>query len=335
MKYIEPESRYIPFEFHIEDPEDFIIKRREEIKLQLKQGMFNIETHLTPDSIEMISSQGKEFKDGGIYIGTAGNLYYCYSKIKYLEEIDDHEELKEAYESFDLAFDTNAEVWKLMSMDQRSIPSFFMGITGMMTLGYIVYDKLGNKSKSEMWLNRILAFVELPLEEAELLYGKSGLLFSLLKIKDYNPKCTEVDFPILSVTIEIIEAGLVNYTDETLMKNSILEYEFPARSGRRYIGAAHGYIGILYMILKAFEYIPIQEIPNKYHRMIKNTCEYILSLQNEEGNFPLMDEYEMADWIHWCHGAPGAIPFLIQWYEYYFEEKYLTAAIKSGELVRI
>lgn len=116
--------------------------------------------------------------------------------------------------------------------------------------------------------------------------------------------------------------------------NSILEYDFPASSGKGYVGAAHGYIGILYMILKAFEYIPLQEIPNNYHRIVKTTWEYILCLQTEEGNFPLIDGYEISDCVHWWHGAPGAIPFLIQWYEYYFEPKYLNSALKAGELVR-
>lgn len=180
--------------------------------------MYNLEIHLTPDSIDMVTSRGDQITDGGIYNGTAGNLYYYYTKIKYLESKDDAEELKEAYESFDLAFDTNAEVWKLMTMDQRSIPSFFMGISGMMTLGYLVYIKQGNKSKADLCLGRILAFVDLPIEQFELLYGKTGLLYSLLKIKEEVPNCTEVDYPILSVTLEIIEAGLRNYTDETLTK---------------------------------------------------------------------------------------------------------------------
>ena len=83
----------------------------------------------------------------------------------------------------------------------------------------LIFDiKQGNKSKADLCLGRILAFVDLPIEEFELLYGKSGLLYSLLKIKEEVPNCTEVDYPILSVTLEIIEAGLRNYTDETLTK---------------------------------------------------------------------------------------------------------------------
>ena len=91
-KYIEPEERYISnvfaiiennsntflhhyfIQLYLEDAEDFIIEKREEIENQLKQWMYNLEIHLTPDSIDMVTSRGDQITDGGIYNGTAGNL---------------------------------------------------------------------------------------------------------------------------------------------------------------------------------------------------------------------------------------------------------------------
>lgn len=219
----------------------------------------------------MISSDGDEFKDGGIYIGTAGNLYYYYKKIKYYEKLGDQEEMKEAIEAFELAFDTNLEVWKLQSMNKKSIPSFFMGMPGILTLAYLVFDEYGESTKAIQCLNRIADFTELPVEEAELLYGTAGFLYCLLLIKDYKPTLTKFDDAILHTTLNIIEHGLPVGYEKSNLKDALLHYEFPHGSGVDYLGAAHGYVGILYMILKALEFIPLQEIPNSIHRIVSNT----------------------------------------------------------------
>lgn len=116
-------------------------------------------------------------------------------------------------------------------------------------------------------------------------------------------------------------------------KDARLQYEFPHGHGAEYFGAAHGYFGILYMLLKSFEFLPLQEIPNKCFRLLKNTCDYILSKQSENGNFATHAESENYELVHFCHGAPGAIPFLLECYEFYQDSKYLRAAEKSGELV--
>jgi len=169
--------------------------------------------------------------------------------------------------------------------------------------------------------------------EAELLYGKAGYLYCLLIIKQYKPSSSVVDRAIKNVTIEIIQNGLRFDDEDNLIKDSVLEYTFPTGKGKKYIGAAHGYIGILYMILKAFEFIPIQEIPNVYHKIVKSTCLYILNMQSEDANFPLIENNFSKHLVHFCHGASGAIPFLLQCYEYYMEERFLVAAEKAGELV--
>lgn len=146
----EERARFIKFDFDIENPDEFIEKKISEINTQLEHMMFNLETHLTPHSIEMILSDGHEFKNGGIYIGTGGNLVYYYKKILYYEKIGNEAEVKEATEAFEIAFETNQEVWRHQSMDEKNIPSFFMGMPGIYTIGYIVYYKyVNNKTRAE------------------------------------------------------------------------------------------------------------------------------------------------------------------------------------------
>lgn len=146
-------KRYIEFEFKVEDNEDFIEKKISELKTQLDQAIFNLETHLTPDTFEMVTSQGEEFKDPSIYIGTGGMLVYYYRKIKYFQSIQDEEGIKEAKENFDLAFDTNIQIWQYQKMNKKNIQSFFMGKPGIMTLGYIVYNEFEDFTKAIQCLN--------------------------------------------------------------------------------------------------------------------------------------------------------------------------------------
>lgn len=63
-----------------------------------------------------------------------------------------------------------------------------------------------------------------------------------------------------------------------------------------------------------------------------------LALQDKEGNFPCDMEDALHGngvniLVHWCHGAPGAIYFLIKAYLLFREEKYLTACHRAADLV--
>ena len=292
--------------------------------------MFNIETHITPDTYEMISSNGEEFKDGGIYVGTSGSLVYYYKKIKYYQSKNIQEEVKEALEGFQIAFETNLEVWKMQSMKTKQIASFFLGMPGLLTLGYLVFSDT-NKTHADEWLGRLLDYCELPIQAGELLYGHTGLLYCLLLIKSNNPELSKIDEVIKNITIELIHYGINEELDDMLNNNeSTLYYEFYHTP---YLGAAHGFFGIIYMILKAFEFIPLQEIPNKLQKLVFNTCVWLLKFQNEEGNFPSTEFSAGAELVHFCHGAPGSIPFLLQAYEFYQDDRFLESAIKAGNVV--
>ncbi|CAI2367935.1 unnamed protein product [Moneuplotes crassus] len=280
----------------------------------------------------MITSQGDEFKDPGIYVGTGGLLLYFYKKIKYLQMM--REDLEETKESFDICFETNLELWKHQKMSKKQIPSFFMGMPGILTIGYLFYHEFGNESRAYECLSHICNYAEMPLEESEILYGHAGLLYCLLLIKDNNPECAKVDKYIFQVTLELIQHGIDNFDELGVDQDKkTLYYDFPHRQGANYLGAAHGVMGIVYLVLKAFEFIPLQDIPQACFRVIKNTCNEIAGMQTEEGNFPMARESLVSDLVHFCHGAPGAIPFLLKCHEFYEDKKFLIAALKAGELV--
>lgn len=67
-------------------------------------------------------------------------------------------------------------------------------------------------------------------------------------------------------------------------------------------------------------------------------CFLSTALQESDGNFPIALASERKRntekrLIHWCHGAPGAIYFLLKAYQAFNEEKYLDACKKAGDLI--
>lgn len=119
-------------------------------------------------------------------------------------------------------------------------------------------------------------------------------------------------------------------------QNDYLEYYFPRKKKTPYIGAAHGTIGVVYMLIKALQIAPSLQKDSDFVGIIKNTVHYISSLQTTFGSFPyksgeaLPEEREPN---HWCHGAPGAIPLLVEAYLTFKDQHFLDLALKSGKCV--
>lgn len=71
-------------------------------------------------------------------------------------------------------------------------------------------------------------------------------------------------------------------------------------------------------------------------RDIKTTVDYLLSLQDSEGNFPsALDELDrpVNELVHWCHGAPGMIYLMAKAYMLWHEPKYLKSCEAMSDLI--
>ena len=88
---------------------------------------------------------------------------------------------------------------------------------------------------------------------------------------------------------------------------------------KEYLGAAHGYSGILYFILYYFDYIkrsPSQiqsdDIMGSVHATIEKCLSKCLVIHDSEWNLKssigTRDRTYEEELVHWCHGAPGWIP---------------------------
>lgn len=98
---------------------------------------------------------------------------------------------------------------------------------------------------------------------------------------------------------------------------------------KHYVGAAHGIVGIIYMLLQA---LSTQSVQSNL-RGVESCVEFLLSEQFSSGNFPSSLENSTDKLIHWCHGAPGVVHLMIKAYQVFGKEKYLNAAVKCGEVV--
>ena len=104
-----------------------------------------------------------------------------------------------------------------------------------------------------------------------------------------------------------------------------------------YLGAGHGLAGILQGLLSTPN---VMQLSSDFERDIKNSIDYLLSLQTSEGNFPCATDelghhrrHPEDELVHWCHGAPGVVWLMAKAYLLWKEPKYLESVVKSGELM--
>ncbi|KAI0368554.1 hypothetical protein BV20DRAFT_457658 [Pilatotrama ljubarskyi] len=188
---------------------------------------------------------------------------------------------------------------------------------------------------------------ELDEEGCEVLYGRAGLLYALLLLRsellltvDYlthagKPKDKVVrkvdslcsDENIQALVDDIIRRGGLGakryaqeLDEDERAKAPSLMWEW---HGSRYLGAAHGAVGILHVLLHA----PSKIISPHWSKIV-STVEWLLAIQDPLGNWPIKAGRHMAHisngaaaqtqsksigvdenyddaLIQWCHGATG------------------------------
>jgi len=80
---------------------------------------------------------------------------------------------------------------------------------------------------------------------------------------------------------------------------------------KHYVGAAHGVVGIMFMLLQT---LSTQSVQSNL-RSIENCVEFLVSKQFPSGNFPSSLENETDKLYHWCHGAPGTVHLMVKAYQ--------------------
>ncbi|THU78063.1 hypothetical protein K435DRAFT_811880 [Dendrothele bispora CBS 962.96] len=177
----------------------------------------------------------------------------------------------------------------------------------------------------------------------EVLYGRAGLLYALLRLRASVYRCVPrphdrtstaagdddgdrdweerskrlwhlISDEVLVIVINsIIERGRVGarYLDDeasgdTNDGGSTLPPLMWSWHEKRYLGGAHGVAGILQILLMC----PTQLI-SPYIGEILGTIEWLIKLQDQDGNWPSslrpVDDSRENELVQWCHGAPGLL----------------------------
>lgn len=258
------------------------------------------------NSTDSIDSSGNRLADFSIYLGCAGNLY-LYWKLSQNSGIYD-QKLTQALGASLRAIENETRIDTI---------SFLMGQTGIWSLQAVI-------NRDRLALAKVLecerhAYIKKA--EDELLYGNAGYLYCLLFISKHwssNPLKQEI-------------ADAVRRTCEILIKtgnrNGELHFSFP-RGSNAYLGAGHGTIGIIHILLQAREYIG-----NTYDIILNASIVAVLNQQFNSGNFPVIEDEDEDKLIHFCHGAAGAVPMLCLAFTIFHNSLYLDRAIKAANCI--
>ncbi|KAK7689419.1 hypothetical protein QCA50_007211 [Cerrena zonata] len=163
----------------------------------------------------------------------------------------------------------------------------------------------------------------------EILFGRAGLLYAPLKLRsviDSEPSrdesalvksirelCSDQQLGVLIDDIIVRgREGAITYAEELDVNERVnapgLMWSW---RGKRYLGGAHGVVGILQMIISS----PTQLLFSHWGLIVK-TILWLVDIQLPSGNWPVRaekDTYKRIEGdeknrlVHWCHGAPATL----------------------------
>ncbi|XP_061569120.1 lanC-like protein 2 [Cololabis saira] len=216
------------------------------------------------------------------------------------------------------------------TLNRRKV-SFLCGDAGPLAVGAVVQHRLGNQDQSRDLLDRLLQLRVLVLDQDsdvpdEILYGRSGYLFSLLFVlKEVGPGSVDQD-TVDQVVSAIVASGQNLSLEQKKSDRCPLTYEW---HNKQYLGVAHGLAGILYMLLQPGSRLP-QDLLTE---LVRPSLDYIRHKRFRSGNFPSSLSNESDRLVHWCHGAGGVLHLLVLGSQVFQEDKYLKEAVESADVV--
>lgn len=259
-----------------------------------------------PDATKAVDSRGKSREDHTLYTGFTGNLM-LYSKLIQ----------SDSTYTTDLQLALSAALsTPQVGKDPLDPPAFYTGATGPLALSAV---QLHNPAL----VSRILAYepkLRHSLGQLDLLYGAPGYIYSLLYLLTHWKEC-----PLRAEALETL-ARSVEVMVETVNSEGVLKFPFPKRNGLEYIGAAHGSLGAVQVLILAQ---PLLE--RDYKSIIRSTLDLVVRQMTESGALPTLYGDEETELVHFCHGATGAIAPLCMASKLLNDLKYLKAAEKAGE----
>lgn len=162
------------------------------------------------------------------------------------------------------------------------------------------------------------------LDADEWLYGRAGYLHGCLLLRHVCGAAVVPEEVLAAVSDTILANGQAYATrrgsDAPLLW---------AWKREEYLGAAHGVMGIIFMLLQLDSVL--RDAAKR--KLVVDTIDWLLRQKATNGNWPAVHGERQAYLVHFCHGAPGAVHLLCKAYEVFGESRYLREAEAAGELV--
>ncbi|KAJ9588248.1 hypothetical protein L9F63_018412, partial [Diploptera punctata] len=212
---------------------------------------------------------------------------------------------------------------------KRQRVSYLNGDAGPLAIAGMLYYRQGNVVKAQEMIQRLKEMLPQVVNlnsdvPDEVLYGRTGYLYSLLFVNKFMGRNTiEADI-IKKVVSTVLRSGQNLAQQEG--RNVPLMYMWHEKY---YLGGAHGIAGILFMLLQAKDYMSQDDLNN----LVRPTIDFLQGITFPSDNFPSSLGSSTDKLVQWCHGAPGVVFLFAEAYKVFGDKKYLETALKCGEVV--
>ncbi|GAB6031012.1 LanC-like protein 3 [Chamberlinius hualienensis] len=274
--------------------------------------------------------------DGGIYVGVGGVAYMFWklaTSTVFKEKSAEYIQLAEHYFNPTLVYASKINP----ATDLINYVAFLLGNTGIYATGALIGHAANNETlvnemvkKFAKAATHLMPVNFLSCGGDELLVGRAGYLSGVLALRQYLNIDIVSDVDVKKIFDSMLTSGR-NYARSHQSKSPLMYSYYKTE----YLGAAHGLSSILQMMLC---FPKCYESDENAQRDIKGAVDYMLDLQQSNGNFPTaVDEINRRpsenELIHWCHGAPGVVYLMAKAWLIWKDERYLQACLKCGELI--
>ncbi|RSH84100.1 hypothetical protein EHS25_005345 [Saitozyma podzolica] len=193
----------------------------------------------------------------------------------------------------------------------RSGCSFLCDHVGLLSVAAVaIHRERPDDTRLPDLIHRIEAAVEYVLRKDtgdELLYGRAGYLYAIQFLrKDFARDPLGSKLPV--VAKQTFDAILASGRRSALARGPPLYWRW---RGKTYLGAAHGFAGILTVLLQEHRVFGTVITPEDL-QAIKATVDWLARLQTNDANLPSTLESGHADLVQFCHGAPGLVLLLTE-----------------------
>uniref|UniRef100_A0A915PHQ7 Uncharacterized protein n=1 Tax=Setaria digitata TaxID=48799 RepID=A0A915PHQ7_9BILA len=266
--------------------------------------------------------------DGGSYVGVAGDGYSVLYATRLLPEKG-----KEYADFCNKMIEDQLKHAKKSGCHKEE-GQYLLGTLGVYVIK-VILDYEMKKFVNSSIIDRIASLIDvicaknyLPNGADEMLVGRAGFLAAVLTLRMHLRSEVISDLRIKKVVDCIINSGR-HYAKQHGSRTPLMYHYYNVE----YLGAAHGLMGILQMLLSFFNLLDDAAVQD-----VERTLDWLLEIQAENGNFaPSVDEIGVNrgsnELLHWCHGATGAVHLMIVAYLCTKKVKFLKAAEKALDLI--